>query len=152
MAEQNPDYSLDLRQGVRIPVKSSFGDSTNVNEAVASSLGPTGLSPKLSGRLKVFEHMLQVANEEAAHINENKPRQFGNLDKEGKIINKYMDLDPRFVHTVNHTAWNMYEDELSQHPEARQAAGEILRRQKEPNDDDENTMTPEQLYELFQRE
>lgn len=152
MVEKNPNRSLDLRQKLDPSVDSSSGDFASTDRAHPSPAEATGLSPKLSGRLKVFEHMLQLANDEAGYLQEHKPAQYGIVDSEGKITRKDIDLDSHFVYTMNHTAWNMYEDELAQHPEARQSADEILKKQREPKDDGVKIMTPEQLYEPFQRE
>lgn len=150
MVEKDLDHSSQTEQNVASPATPTSELQTADTNGELSVLEETypSISPKQSGRLKAFEHMLQVANKQEGLINEGQLHEYGVVE-DGKMKSKYFDLDSRFVYGLNQIAWNMYEDELTQSPETKQAADEILKKQKTA---DETIMTPDQLYDLFQRE
>ena len=81
----------------------------------------SGITRKQQGRLRTFGHLVDLANEQENNLKKGKPLIYGTY-KEKVLAEKYMDLDGKFVHTINTMADHMYEFELIHDPVTKAGA------------------------------
>lgn len=111
---------------------------------------PIGYTQKELGRLSTFQNILNRTSEQKLFLESGNPQVFGKTGADGRVSDKYFDVDSRFIVIWTHVAERMYQQEFLGKEHMRFAAESILETNREANRDDSPTVA--ELNELFSRE
>ena len=126
----------------------SLPSKTVADAAAAAPLVATYTASQ-ADRLGCFRHILRTVYAQEAHVRAATPRVFGRYEGEN-LVESYMRLDGRFLHTWNHVLDSMYRTEFAHDATLRQAAQDIVTQAKREFDGPD-AMSADELSALFAR-
>ena len=106
----------------------SLPSKTVADAAAAAPLVATYTASQ-ADRLGCFRNILRTVYAQEAHVRAGTPRVFGRYEGEN-LVETYMRLDGRFLHTWNHVLDSMYRTEFAHDGALKQAAQDIVREVK----------------------
>lgn len=108
-------------------------------------------TPREQSRLASFHNMLDKSMEIEQYLKTVPCVGWGRVEN-GQVVETYMEMDGRFIHTWEHVAQNLYETEFASNPRLKQAAHEIRDTLRAKYDPTPPAMSAEELNRIWEIE